>query len=52
MNQLVAINLDCERKNQYFNITNLSEEQIQAIEERFKNKKLWVMHRRFVGKKQ
>jgi hypothetical protein len=43
--QLVAVNLDCDKKNQFFNIVGMTETQIKTIENRF-NKQDWLILRR------
>ena len=43
--QLVAVNKECDKKNQFFNIVGMAEAQIVTIENRF-DKKLWLLIRR------
>ena len=35
--ELVAVNRDCDKKNRFYNITGMTEPQIQEIENRYKN---------------
>lgn len=43
--QLVAVNRECDKKNKFFNIEGMSEEQIKNIELRF-DRKEWLIIRR------
>lgn len=43
--QLVAVNRECDKKNQFFNIVGMTEAQISTIEKRF-DRNLWLMIRR------
>ena len=43
--QLVAVNKECDKKNRFFNIVGMSEEQIKSISDRF-DKKDWLIIRR------
>ena len=34
--ELVAVNRECDRKNKFFNIVGMTEQEIQTIENRYK----------------
>jgi hypothetical protein len=44
--QLVAVNLECDKKNKFFNIEGMTEQQITTISDRFKDKTKWMIIRR------